>query len=152
MKNVRRVVQGLMIDKVIITKVARILSIMFLRKFRKPISIIDHPRDHPRPIAFHQTNFSDCTVTDKGPHHRCCYLEKYMYASKSILKGSHHRHVHRNIFAITWFQRKKTMHHWATTGNVCNFLLMGNCYHKRDIFFTWKTGRERRTAISTGCL
>ena len=52
---------------------------------------IDHPRDHPRSIAFQQTNFSDCTVTDRGPHHRCCYLEKDMYARKSILKGSHHR-------------------------------------------------------------
>ena len=30
-----RVIQGLMIDKVIITKVARIVSVMFLRKIKK---------------------------------------------------------------------------------------------------------------------
>ena len=65
---------------------------------------LSHPRDHPnRSIPFHQTNLTDCTVTDKGSHHRCYYLEKHMYAHKSILKGSHHRCFHGNIFAITWF-------------------------------------------------
>ena len=57
-----------------------------------------YPRDHPRSIAFHQKHFSDYTVTDKGPHHRCCYLEKHMYSRKSILKGSHHRRFHRKVF------------------------------------------------------
>ena len=33
---------------------------------------IDYPKNHPGSTAFHQANFSDCTVTDKGPHHRCC--------------------------------------------------------------------------------
>ena len=32
-------------------------------------------------------------------------------------------------------KRKTTMHHWATTGNFRSFLLMGNCYHKRNIFY-----------------
>ena len=94
-----------------------------------------YPRDH-------QKHFSDYTVTDKGPHHRCCYLEKHMYLLKSFLKGSHHRLFHRNIFAITWFQQKKAMHHWATTGNFPNFLLIGNCYHKRDIFLLEKLGEN----------
>ena len=57
-----------------------------------------------------------------------------MYVRKSFLKGSHHRCFHRNIFAITWFERMKAMHHWATTGNFRSFLLIGNFYHKRDIF------------------
>ena len=40
---------------------------------------LSHPRDHSsRSIAFHQTNFLNCTVNDKGPHHRCCYLEKHV--------------------------------------------------------------------------
>ena len=34
------------------------------------------------------------------------------------------------------------MHHWATTGNFCSFLLMGNCYHKRDIFLLEKLGEN----------
>ena len=41
LKIVRRVVQSLMIDKVIITKVARIVSVMFLRKIKKPISMFE---------------------------------------------------------------------------------------------------------------
>ena len=115
---------------------------------------IDYPRNH------HSTKhiFSDCTVTDKGPHYRCCYLEKHMYARNSILKGSHHRRFHRNLFAITRFQRKKTMHHCATTGNFCNFLLMGNSFHKRDIFLLEKLGENgvqqflRAIFNSTDCL
>ena len=58
-----------------------------------------------------------------------------MYARKSILKGSHHRRFHRSIFAITWFQQRETMHHWATTGNFLSFFLMGNYYHKRHLFY-----------------
>ena len=41
LKIVRRVVQSLMVDKVIITKVARIVSVMFLRKIKKPISMFE---------------------------------------------------------------------------------------------------------------
>ena len=30
------------------------------------------------------------------------------------------------------------MHHWATTGNFLSFFLMGNYYHKRDLFLLGK--------------
>ena len=36
----------------------------------------------------------------------------------------------------------KAMHHWATTGNFHSFLLIGNCYHKRDIFLLEKLGEN----------
>ena len=36
----------------------------------------------------------------------------------------------------------KAMHHWATTGNFRSFLLIGNCYHKRDIFLLEKLGEN----------
>ena len=63
---------------------------------------IDHPRDHPnRSIGFHSTIFSDCIVTDKGAHHRCCYQGRHKYARKSFLKGYCHKRFHKNIFAIT---------------------------------------------------
>ena len=97
--------------------------------------------------GFHQTHFSDCKVTDKGPHHRCCYLEK----QADLFQGSHHTRFHRNIFPIIQFQRKTTMHHWATIANFRIFLLLCTCYHKRGTL-TWKTGRKQRTGNSTGYL
>ena len=84
--------------------------------------------------GFHQTNFSDCKVTDKGPQHRCCYLAKHVRA-QIYFKGISPHTFSLNIFTITRFQRKTTIHHWATIANFINFLLMCTYYHKRDIFY-----------------
>ena len=37
---------------------------------------------------------------------------------------------------------KENMYHWATTGNFHSFLLMGNCYHKRNISLLEKLGEN----------
>ena len=40
------------------------------------------------------------------------------------------------------------MHHWATTRNFCSFLLMGNCYRKRDIFLREKLAYSNFCGLS----